>query len=132
MDLRGHHLLCLYGFRGLGYSRRFIDNLQRILNSLRRNYEQKIKLIDNVDDICKYCPYCIDSQCKNNQIETKDLDREVLSKIGLEVNSCHKANKIFGLIKKNIKPINLKHWCQDCPWYRFNYCFTGLKNKNFP
>jgi len=132
MEIRGHHLLCLYGFNGLGYNKRFIDNLQQILDLLRRDYGQKIKLIDGVDDICRYCPHCRNNQCSNNQIDPQDLDRKVLSKIDLRKGSYYRAVRVFTLIKENIKLSDLERWCRECPWYGFGYCLSGFKNKNLP
>jgi uncharacterized protein len=132
MKLRGHHLLCLYGFKGLGYSREFIDNLERILKILRSNSKELITLTDETDEICRACPYRKDNQCLNKKIKPEDFDRKVLSKIGLNPGTHLEAERAFKLIKVNIKRNDFLKWCSKCQWNILGYCAEGLETKNSP
>ena len=55
MKLRGHHLVCLHFFTGEGYTKEFIDNLNRILKKAEAGEE--IEVINSADDVCIKCPY---------------------------------------------------------------------------
>ena len=41
IELRAHHLLCLFGWRGHGYDRPFIDNFNRLVERLDQNTQVK-------------------------------------------------------------------------------------------
>lgn len=52
MKLRAHHLICLLGFRGLGYSPEFVENMARIADQLRSFPHTVIEIVRRPDDIC--------------------------------------------------------------------------------
>ena len=82
IKLRGHHLLCLRGFQGYGYSKDFVLNMTRI-NELRKTKDCIISLTNEPDDICSACPNLQDNMCENekqNEIIVK-MDDEVLSRL---------------------------------------------------
>ena len=51
MRIRAHHLLCILGFRGLGYDKRFVQNMERIVSAVRHNADLGLTLTDSCDDI---------------------------------------------------------------------------------
>ena len=132
MNLRGHHLLCLYGFRGLGYNEEFVDNLANVLNSLRINLKQELTLTDQADGICMSCPHCKDNHCLNKQLKPIELDRKILLKIGLIPGVRLRADKAFALIKRNISSDDLPQLCGKCQWSGLGHCAQGLMGKIVP
>ena len=56
MILRWHHLICLLGFRGLGYSREYVANMSKIVGQLRSSPETLIEIASKPDDMCVPCP----------------------------------------------------------------------------
>lgn len=115
--LRGHHLLCLKGFQGYGYSEEFVENMIKI-NSLRKSDKTIISLTDSPDDICKSCPNLKNNICENltqNQ-NIVDMDNEVLSKINrnIDYNAVELFEKIDHIFnsKKSVNNI-----CSNCKWH---------------
>ena len=80
--LRAHHILCLKGFQGYGYSENFTRNMIKI-NDLRKSENTTVHITNSPDDICKECPNLKDNLCEN-KIQNENIvcmDNEVLKKI---------------------------------------------------
>ncbi|MEE1157614.1 MAG: DUF1284 domain-containing protein [Methanobrevibacter sp.] len=116
IKLRGHHLLCLLGFQGYGYSEDFVLNMTRI-NELRKSKDCIVSLTNEPDDICSSCPNLNDNVCENkkqNEIIV-EMDDEVLSQFNLEkeYNSLELFNEVslkFNTMKK------VENVCKNCKW----------------
>jgi uncharacterized protein len=118
--LRGHHILCLQGFQGYGYSEEFVENMTRIKDLIDKE-DTKVKVSNKPDDICQSCPNLTsDNICKdlNYNEKIKKMDNEVINKLNIkneEINASElfkKANSIFNS-KKTIAPI-----CDNCLWVK--------------
>ena len=127
IKLRGHHLLCLQGFQGYGYSEDFVLNMTRI-NELRKSDECIITLTNEPDDICSACPNLKNNLCENkkqNQIIVK-MDEEVLSKINS--NDEHNAIDLFDEVSSKFNSLkSVGNVCNDCKWT--NECLFYKKLK---
>lgn len=113
--LRAHHLLCIQGFQGYGYSESFIENLDKI-SKLLKDERVIVNLCDYPDDVCKECPnlndgVCIDSN--HNQLIV-DMDNKVLEKIGFI--SVSESNVLFENINSILKKEDIMGICGDCKW----------------
>lgn len=124
MKLRGHHLLCILGFQGYGYSEDFVLNMTRI-NELRKTDKTTIKLINSSDDICSACPNLKNDLCENEmQNETiVKMDEEVLSEfdINKEYNAIDLFNEVilkFNTLKSVEKICNNCKWGDKCLFYK--------------
>lgn len=116
MKLRGHHLLCLLGFQGYGYSEDFVLNMTRI-NELRKSDKTTIKLINSPDDICSACPNLKNNMCENeiqNEIIMK-MDDEVLSEFN--INKEHNAIDLFDEVILKFNTLkSVQNICNGCKW----------------
>lgn len=127
MKLRGHHLLCILGFQGYGYSEDFVLNMTRI-NELRKSEKSIIKLTNIPDDICSSCPNLKNNLCENemqNEIIVK-MDEEVLSKFNrnIEYNAIDLFNEVnlkFNTLK------SVENICNDCKWAEKCLFYKKLK-----
>ena len=132
MELRGHHLLCILGFQGYGYSEDFVLNMTRI-NELRKTDKTTIKLINSSDDICSACPNLKNDLCENEmQNETiVKMDEEVLSEF--DINKEYNAIDLFNEVILNevvLKFNTLKsveNICNDCKWAEKCLFYKKLK-----
>ena len=116
IKLRGHHLLCLQGFQGYGYSEDFVSNMTRI-NELRKANECIISLTNEPDDICFSCPNLKNNLCENeiqNSIIVK-MDNEVLSK--LNSNKEHNSIDLFDEVASKFNSLkSVENICNGCKW----------------
>ena len=97
IKLRGHHLLCLQGFQGYGYSKDFVLNMTRI-NDLRKSNDCTVTLTNDPDDICSSCPNLKNDLCENEKHDEiiAKMDDEVLSQLEYkkEYNSLDLFNEL--------------------------------------
>jgi len=124
LTIRAHHLLCVLGFRGYGYSEDFIEHLTKISKEVKKK-STVIKIISQKDDVCKYCPNSA-TKCKED-IEPKSIDELVLSKLKIESGSILKSGAIYTKLRKNIDVSDLDIICFSCPWLKKGWCKQGLK-----
>ena len=131
MRLRFHHLLCIRGFRGLGYDEKFVEGMKRIVQGIKENPNLEIELVNSCDDICTACPFNIDDRCENEVVggeeRVRERDRQIAGRLDLKVEDVLTIKEVLNLIKKNIKPGDLSVICKDCPWLKMGYCAEGLK-----
>jgi hypothetical protein len=122
--LRAHHLLCLLGFKGLGYSTSFVENLKKIYKEVKQS-SSLIKIVIEEDDVCKACPF-VDGNCpgRSNPVE-KDL--MVLSKLKIKPSQVFRSEEIYRIITKNFKSEDLNSVCEGCQWLGEGWCREGLK-----
>ncbi len=131
MRLRFHHLLCILGFRGLGYDEKFIKGMERIIQTIKENLDLKIKLVEGCDDICQACPFNINGLCENEAVggeeRVRERDRQVAGRLDLKAEDILTIKEVLDSVKKKIKPGDLSVICKDCPWLKMGYCEEGLK-----
>ena len=127
MELRGHHLLCILGFQGYGYSEDFVLNMARI-NELRKSDKTTIKLINRPDDICSACPNLKNDLCENEmQNETiVKMDEEVLSEF--DINKEYNAIDLFNEVILKFNTLkSVENICNDCKWAEKCLFYKKLK-----
>ena len=126
--LRGHHLLCLKGFQGYGYSKDFTENMIEI-NALRKSENSTVHLTNSPDDICKACPNLKDGICENESENDKivNMDNEVLKKLDPS-----KEYDAIGLFEKIDEIYNTKESvskiCFNCIWHDKCLFYQKLSN----
>lgn len=114
MRLRGHHLICLNFFKGEGYNKEFVENIERILK------EKEIKVVSGADDVCSKCPYLRDGVCnykENAEEEIRELDELACKLLEIPPDSITSWDEI------RIKlPNIMKDWkefaCKNCDWIK--------------
>ena len=129
IEIRTHHLLCLLGFRGLGYDQAFIDTMTKVAEAITVKGAQ-LRIIGSCDTICSACPYRKDNDCGKRKDSTQSVnnqDKEVADKLGIEIGMELGWPEVKTLIRQNINPEDLVNLCRDCEWLNFGYCVDGLK-----
>ncbi len=120
MKIRAHHLLCMQGFQGYGYSEDFSKNIAEVIQTLRSSPDQKIQIVTECDTICSCCPYNIKEICikdPESHEKIKQMDTKVLKKLGLSCGDTFEVGKIFSLTNKKLKSYtDVKKICGDCKW----------------
>lgn len=126
MKLRGHHLLCVLGYRGRGYSKEFCENMTFIYETLRVKPDTLIEIIKGSDDICKHCPKKHHLQCEN----VYEMDSSILNKIGLCPEMKLSWSEICKQIKAKLIPEDISNLCRTCQWRSLGLCEEGVRLVN--
>ena len=133
MKLRAHHLLCFFGFRGLGCSEDFVNNFEKALKQVKNNPQLMLEIIDKPDNICAHCPHQKDEACQKNGLrlerQVQDKDNLIIERLGIKKERKFYARDIFNLLNQNIFPEDLTEICSGCEWLKYGYCAEGLKHK---
>ncbi|MCL5959755.1 MAG: DUF1284 domain-containing protein [Chloroflexi bacterium] len=127
VELRGHHLLCLQGFQGDGYSPEFVANMARLLDKLANSPQSAIRLVEGGDDLCRACPHWWVDTCQ--QYDSAVLARqdiEVLAVLDLRPGEFSDWCNILRRIGRTVDPVKLGQICGECPWLSQGCCEEGL------
>lgn len=131
LSLRAHHLLCAFGFRGLGYSDAFVANMRRIVDAFFAG-AARVQVTDRCDDICAACPHRSDGECHSrpgSEGRIRQKDRRALETLGLEVNQVRPAGALARLVAERIDGPALARICGRCRWLPRGYCEEGLSRR---
>ena len=111
-NLRAHHGMCLYFFRGKGYSGQFVENMGKMKAVLEEN--PTIRLMDSPDDICAACPNKATEPCAE---KASRYDREVLRRCGFSVGDTLSYEDFSKKVVETIlRPGVRGTICGDCQW----------------
>ncbi|MEW6042512.1 MAG: DUF1284 domain-containing protein [Elusimicrobiota bacterium] len=118
--IRAHHLLCMQGFQGYGYSRDFVDNMKRIIKEIDSNPDLTVELTNGGDSICEYCPHFIDTCCKsapNADARVNKMDNVVLKTINISSGTVGKITDFFSIVNNKFQTLSgTKKVCRTCTW----------------
>ena len=131
LEIRAHHLLCMFGFRGLGYSRAFVDNMRAIVDSFFSKSWAEVELLTGCDAICAACPHARDGKCAAEEgadLAVKSRDENVLAMLGLAAGDRLDSPSLVRLVADKVKPSDLPRICAGCQWLQAGYCQEGLSN----
>jgi len=120
LKIRGHHLLCIQGFQGYGYSPDFVANMAQIVESLNSRPDTEIEMVAECDDICSACPHRQGRHCHKRADSPQAVtnhDRRVLGKLGLEVGWWGTAQEVFALASARLSSLaEAREVCGKCGW----------------
>ena len=130
LKIRAHHLLCMLGFRGLGYSPEFIAMMGKVVEGFRSNSTFPITVVTECDVLCASCPHNKENKCvkkvdSERKVKTKDL--EVLQRLDLKTGTQITAGKVLARIRGKLTVKDIAEVCQDCEWRELEYCAEGLE-----
>ncbi|WAH36092.1 DUF1284 domain-containing protein [Alicyclobacillus dauci] len=122
--LRGHHLLCLLGYRGMGYSDEFVKQMTNLHSALRENSSTEIELVEGPDDLCAKFPD--DKPCHCLEQTVMKRDAVILERLGLQVGEVVSWGEIETRIAYTIWPSDVPSFCATCPWLSYGVCEEGV------
>ncbi|HHY00246.1 MAG TPA: DUF1284 domain-containing protein [Methanothermobacter sp.] len=116
--IRAHHLLCMQGFQGFGYSKEFTANMAKITEKVLQNHSSFIKIVNGADSICECCPHynkgiCTVESSSPNVIMF--MDSLVLQNLKIEEGSIVSATQISSITKK-LDGQTVNEICGNCSW----------------
>lgn len=123
--LRGHHLFCLLGYRGMGYSKEYVENMTSIHQILRSNPKTLVQLVNGPDQLCEKYPNSGDYHCQDQNIY--DRDAVILERMGLKLNQILKWEDIEARVRKHVVPTDIQSICETCSWRSYGVCEKGVE-----
>ncbi|MBE4907565.1 DUF1284 domain-containing protein [Bacillus luteolus] len=126
--LRGHHLFCLLGYRGMGYSEEYVENMTRLHQTLRDNPKTLVQLVKGPDQLCEKYP---DSDPDTYHCEDENIyvrDAAILEKMGLKLGQILKWEEIESSVQKHVIPSDIQHVCETCNWRSYGVCEEGIQD----
>ncbi|MEW6573377.1 MAG: DUF1284 domain-containing protein [Bacillota bacterium] len=127
--LRGHHLVCLQFFRGEGYDRVFIENLQTVVGRAVKGEE--IEVVEGPDDVCRACPSLEEGRCSSQpaggEANIRELDEKARAHLGIGVGERVLWREVFARVS-----VTSEEWfagfCEGCEWEKA--CVDRKKDLN--
>ena len=130
ITLRGHHLLCLQGYQGYGYSEDFKKNIENILYKLE-NKNTIVSITNSKDELCKHCPNLKNNLCtlgedspnikiediKSNNHKVVKMDNIVIKKGNIHLNNNYNIHHLYDIVNEKFKyKKQANEVCGDCIW----------------
>ncbi|MBD7913249.1 MULTISPECIES: DUF1284 domain-containing protein [Clostridium] len=122
IKIRPHHINCIYFYKGLGYSEKFIKEMDKIVGLLKSEENVDVKLVNCCDDICENCPNKLQGEICLTKDKVNMLDKLTLREYGLQINSIYSFSYIEENIYRNYSKEKFKKICKDCEWYKNGTC----------
>ena len=111
-SLRPHHALCALFFQGKGYSKEFVENMDKLLS---RN-EAQITVTFGADFLCNSCPNLENGACKTYE-KVKAYDEKTAELCGFSKGETMSLDEFKNCaLEKIVKKGLLKNVCGDCSW----------------
>lgn len=124
LQLRGHHLFCLIGFRGMGYSEEYADNMKKVHAQLRQNPHTPFQLIAGADDLCAKFPCDQPYHCDAERVAQQDA--VFLQKLQLKIGDILTWQEVEQRVKNSVTPAVIGEVCFDCSWREYGVCEEGV------
>ncbi len=116
-NLRGHHLVCLHFFRGEGYNKEFVENLDSVVRSAQ---DRGVEVHSGADDICARCPHLRQARCQYSEDADQgigEMDRTALDLLKLSRGARIGWTDIREKLPE-IFPAWHRAFCTTCSWRR--------------
>lgn len=125
VQLRGHHLLCLLGYRGIGYSEEYAENMSQVHEQLRTRPDTPIRIVEGPDDLCSCFPENQVNHCNESHVCKRDS--LILERLGLHSGEQLSWKDILEKIAELVMPQDIEQWCNTCSWRSLGFCEAGVE-----
>ena len=120
IKLRPHHIYCIYFYRGLGYSKKFVENVNNVLSELKNNKDVRILFTIGCDNWCSCCPRNKNNKCIHED-EVCEVDKKFAEHFNIDTQQLYGYDFIEN-IHKNFDANFFHQVCSDCEWYKSGVC----------
>lgn len=131
LKIRAHHLCCIQGFQGYGYSPAFVANLRAVISDIKASPSRPLELVSECDVICASCPNqreCIAQQSIASR-RIRNMDLVVMEKLKIKEGIVMKADEAFRLINSQLaNASDIEEVCGTCKWRR--KCLWYIRDKD--
>ena len=117
LRIRAHHFLCMQGFQGYGYNGEFVGNMRSVIFKISSGAEPEAEVVSCCDVFCAACPYNKDGTCRKTQGFAKNMDRNVLKKLGIKEGTKIQVADVLYLVNTKMKSVSdVREICGGCEW----------------
>lgn len=118
--------MCLLGYRGIGYSAEYAENMTAVHQKLRETPETIVEIIKGPDLLCAKYPSNKTYHCQDEDIYVRD--NKILTMLGLQDGHTYQWQDIISRIIDNIQPKDCSVICESCSWLSYGYCEEGIRD----
>ncbi len=121
----------MFGFRGLGYSPAFVQNMQAAVDAFFSLEGVRVEIVGGPDAICSACPHLQDGNCKGDEEAEERVrakDGHVLDELGLDAGARLDSPSLARLVADRMGAAALARICDGCQWLPLGYCEEGLRS----
>jgi hypothetical protein len=131
IPLRAHQVLCLQGFRGLGYSAAFVEEMAAVQATLRADPARLVRLAAEPDVLCAACPNLREAGCSlggpDHEAHMRRHDRAVLAVLGVREGQVLAWAEVLDRVRRSVRGADLPALCTSCPWLPLGVCAQALE-----
>ena len=125
IKMRPHHLLCTQGYSGKGYSDAFVDNMTRIVTTLRSDSDARVEICFDTDDLCTACPSKLaEGVCRSDE-KVLRYDDGVIRLLDLKEGE-YRYQDLIRRLDECLTEQELERICGDCEWYPVSACRKNI------
>lgn len=126
LKIRAHHLCCIQGFQGYGYSPAFVANMRAVISDIKAFPSKLLNLVSECDAICISCPSERECTAQKSVLShrIRNMDLVVMEKLKIEEGTVMEADEAFRLINSKLNNASdiedicgTCKWRQKCLWY---------------
>lgn len=129
--MRGHHLLCVHGFQGMGYSPEFVEKMKAIVTDIRNDsLDFPIRVVADFDEACGSCPHRGIERCEashDSHEHVLSMDNKTIQHLGIEKNQLYLKSELVALTAKKVSANDLDYLCAGCTWLAHGVCKDGIE-----
>jgi uncharacterized protein len=129
--LRGHHLLCTHGFKGMGYSSGFVKVMTEIVADIRNEgADFPIQIVQGFDEACQACPHKGESRCVkgvDSHEHVLSMDERVIEHLCLQAGETYMKSDLVQRTAVKVEPDDLDRLCAGCSWLEYGVCKEGIR-----
>jgi hypothetical protein len=119
LKIRAHHLCCIQGFQGYGYSPTFVANMRTVISDIKTSPSRPIELVAECDVICISCPSKREcsTQKSVHSHTIRNMDLVVMDKLKIEEGTVMEAEEAFRLVNSKLNNASdIEDVCETCKW----------------
>lgn len=129
MRLRAHHLFCIQGFQGHGYSSSFVTYLKELKKRLY-NENPTVCIIQGCDDLCENCPNHTEGICTKYGSEVNDMDRDIIDMLGISPGTNIKYKDALKKVCEKYRTLDdIDKICGKCRWKKVCLFYLSYTNQ---
>lgn len=121
LSIRPHHILCMKAYIGKGYSQKFNENMEKVINILKENVNQQVEVVFGLDDICSKCPSNMGNGLCKSQEKVENIDLKVSKYFAIKKGK-YTYKELQNKVYSNINEDKFMDICKDCEWYYITNC----------